>query len=68
MPLGITWLRRAAADVIPWAWGLNGSASVLSSILTIVIAVNFGFDQALVIAALLYLGAGMTICQVDPGT
>jgi hypothetical protein len=61
MPLGITGLRRAAGDIIPWAWGLNGSASVLGSILTIVVAVNFGFDQALAIAALFYLCAGMMI-------
>jgi spermidine synthase len=57
MPLGITWMRRHSSAMIPWAWGLNGSASVLGSILTIVIAVNFGFNQALFLAGIIYLCA-----------
>jgi hypothetical protein len=63
MPLGITWLRKNAAGMIPWAWGLNGSASVMGSILTIVIAVNFGFNQALALAALIYLSAGVLMLR-----
>ena len=54
MPLGIHWLRQHSPEMIPWAWGVNGSASVLGSIMTILIAVNFGFDQALCLAAVLY--------------
>src|SRR4030095_13109348 len=57
MPLGISWLRRMSPALIPWAWGINGAASVLGSILTMVIAVNFGFNQALIVAIGLYISA-----------
>jgi hypothetical protein len=57
MPLGITWLRRTSPALIPWAWGINGAASVLGSILTMVIAVNLGFNQALIVAIGLYITA-----------
>jgi hypothetical protein len=57
MPLGINWLRRTSPVLIPWAWGINGAASVLGSILTMVIAVNLGFNQALIVAIGLYISA-----------
>jgi hypothetical protein len=57
MPMGIKQLRLASPQLIPWAWGMNGSASVLGSILTVLIAVNFGFNQALLVAMALYLFA-----------
>ncbi|MSO22813.1 MAG: hypothetical protein EXQ58_06070 [Acidobacteria bacterium] len=57
MPLGINWLRRTSPALIPWAWGINGAASVLGSILTMVIAVNLGFNQALIMAIGLYITA-----------
>jgi hypothetical protein len=55
MPLGINWLRRTSPALIPWAWGINGAASVLGSILTMVIAVNLGFNLALIVAVGLYI-------------
>ena len=57
MPLGINWLRQTSPALIPWAWGMNGAASVLGSILTMVIAVNLGFNQALIVAIGLYISA-----------
>jgi hypothetical protein len=54
MPLGIHWLKTRSAAMIPWAWGVNGSASVLGSITTVLIAANFGFNQALLVAASFY--------------
>ncbi|MGH9426842.1 MAG: hypothetical protein ACRD2L_11145, partial [Terriglobia bacterium] len=57
MPLGINWLRRTSPVLVPWAWGINGAASVLGSILTMVIAVNLGFNEALILAIGLYITA-----------
>jgi hypothetical protein len=58
MPLGIHRLKIRSAAMVPWAWGVNGSASVLGSIATVLIAANFGFNQALLTAATSYaLGA-----------
>jgi predicted membrane-bound spermidine synthase len=61
MPLGIHWLRNRSPEMIPWAWGVNGSASVLGSIMAILIAINLGFNQALIAAASLYLVAACIV-------
>ncbi len=55
-PLGIRALKEVEMDrYIPWMWGLNGVGSVLGSALTIVIAISFGFAQALLVGAICYL-------------
>ena len=53
-PKGIALLSDRASGLIPWAWGVNGCASVLSSILSVMIAVAFGFSWVLVGAAVAY--------------
>jgi len=55
MPSGIRLLARRAPELIPWAWGVNGAASVLGSVGAIALAMVWGFDQALLVAALVYL-------------
>jgi hypothetical protein len=40
---------------IPWMWGINGVGSVLGSVMTIAIAISFGFTQALLVGAVCYL-------------
>jgi spermidine synthase len=56
-PLG---LRRVATDApgfLPWAWGINGFASVLSAVLATLLAIHFGFSAVIAIAILLYAAA-----------
>jgi hypothetical protein len=55
MPIGIRMLARSAPEIIPWAWGVNGAASVMGSVAALVIAILSGFNQALMIGAGLYL-------------
>jgi len=50
-PLGI---RSIEKELIPWAWGVNGSASVLSPILAILIALFVGYNFVLFLAGLIY--------------
>jgi hypothetical protein len=38
----------------PWAWAINGCASVVGSIVTVIISMNFGFVAVLVVAAITY--------------
>jgi len=55
-PLGIRALKeREMERDIPWMWGINGVGSVLGSAFTIVIAISFGFAQALLLGAICYL-------------
>ncbi len=50
-PLG---LRRLASEDVPWAWGVNGTASVIASMLATLVAVHFGFSVLVLLAAALY--------------
>jgi len=51
-PLGIRSLKEMGmGNHIPWMWGVNGASSVLGSVATILIAISFGFTQALIISA-----------------
>lgn len=54
-PLGIRLLKeRNMDDQIPWMWGVNGVSSVFGSVLTIVVAISFGFREALPLSASCY--------------
>ncbi len=53
-PLGIHLVRRASAPLIPWAWGVNGFASVIGSVLSIMIAQSYGFRWVLLLAVTVY--------------
>lgn len=54
-PLGIRLVTRTNEPLVPWAWGVNGCASVLGSILSVMLAQSFGFAWVMVIAVLVYL-------------
>jgi SAM-dependent methyltransferase len=56
MPFPLALRRLAATDraAIPWAWGINGTASVLSSMLATLVAVHYGFSILVALAAALY--------------
>ncbi len=54
-PAGIRLTGRIAPGLVPWAWGVNGCASVLSSILAVMIAVSYGFSAVLFIGGAAYV-------------
>ena len=60
-PLGLRRLASADAAAIPWAWGINGTASVLSSMLATLVAVHFGFSVLVAFAAALYVLAALGV-------
>jgi len=60
-PAGIRLMGRDVPDMIAWAWGINGCASVLSSILACMVALQFGFSWVLGSAAAVYLLAFLAI-------
>jgi hypothetical protein len=55
MPAGIRLLATAAPGLVPWAWGVNGAASVLGSVGAIALAMMVGFNATLLAGAILYL-------------
>lgn len=60
-PLGLAVVAPSSEEAVPWAWGINGVASVIGSILVIVLAIGEGFGRALVWAAGLYLFAALVL-------
>ncbi|MSR75756.1 MAG: hypothetical protein EXS14_09850 [Planctomycetes bacterium] len=60
MPSGLRLLAAQRAELVPWAWGVNGVASVAGSILAIVLAMATGFTGVLVLAAALYALAALS--------
>ena len=53
-PLGLARTAEGAPSLVPWAWGVNGCASVVAAILATMLAIHFGFGAVVVLAALLY--------------
>jgi hypothetical protein len=53
-PAGIRLTGRIAPALVPWAWAVNGCASVLSSILAVMIAISYGFSRVLIAGGLAY--------------
>ncbi|MEO0651453.1 MAG: hypothetical protein AAFZ65_12330, partial [Planctomycetota bacterium] len=61
-PLGLERLKGLAPRLVPWALGVNGGASVVASILCIVIAMEAGFRVVSLLAVAAYgLGALMQL-------
>jgi SAM-dependent methyltransferase len=59
-PAGIRILGERDASLIPWAWAVNGCFSVLSPLLTIMLAMVLGFRFVLWLGAAAYLLAFLT--------
>lgn len=53
-PLGLARTAGRAPALVPWAWGVNGCASVVAAILATMLAIHFGFTVVVVLAVLLY--------------
>ena len=53
-PVGLKRVSGIAPDFIPWAWGINGFASVMSASLATVLAIEFGFTVVIMLAIGLY--------------
>ncbi|MGI9225196.1 MAG: SAM-dependent methyltransferase, partial [Woeseiaceae bacterium] len=54
-PLGLNRTAKTAPDFIPWAWGLNGFASVVSAVLATLLAISFGFTAVILAALVCYV-------------
>jgi hypothetical protein len=53
-PMALAKISQTAPALIPWAWGINGCASVISAILATLIAMQFGFTVLIFLAVVLY--------------
>jgi len=58
-PLGLRMLEKKAGGLVPWAWGVNGFASVSAAPLSVMLSMSYGFGYVMAAAAFLYLVAGI---------
>ncbi|GAB3736287.1 hypothetical protein GCM10028862_20790 [Luteimonas pelagia] len=54
-PLALARLAREAPAFVPWAWGINGCASVVAAIGALLLAIEVGLRATLAIALALYV-------------
>jgi hypothetical protein len=54
-PSGLALISRERASLVPWAFGVNGGASVLASVIAILGAMAGGFSLVFVVAGAAYL-------------
>lgn len=54
-PEGIRRVAQHGKDAVPWMWGVNGGATVLGSVLAIILAMAANFTTVFVIAACGYV-------------
>jgi spermidine synthase len=60
-PIGLNRVADSAPDFIPWAWGINGFASVMSASLATLLAIAFGFTTVVLLALGIYATAAAII-------
>lgn len=58
-PIVLARLRETMPDFVPWAWGVNGAASVLAAVLAALLAMAFGFGTVALLALVCYLAAAV---------
>ena len=63
-PRALARLRGLDPDLVPWAWGVNGCASVVGAVLATGLAVHLGQSYAIGAAALLYAAAAVALTRM----
>jgi hypothetical protein len=53
-PIGLKYLNGHNNTLIPWAWGINGCFSVISTVLATIIAVEAGYFWVMLLASMAY--------------
>jgi hypothetical protein len=66
-PAGLELLRRADPQLVPWAWAVNGVASVAATVLAVILGIQLGFTRVAVIAAGIYaIGTLSLVSSLPP--
>jgi hypothetical protein len=60
-PWGLRALERTDPRLVPWAWGTNGFASVVSAVAAVLLAMEIGFSGVMYLGLALYLVASLVL-------
>ena len=53
-PTGMARLAATSGNTIPWAWAINGFASVVGAVLATLLAIHLGFAAVILLAVMIY--------------
>jgi len=67
-PAAMSSLGSRARILLPWAWAVNGTASVAGSLGAVLVAMNYGYTATLAAGAALYAVALAVTGGLDSGT
>ncbi len=60
-PSGLRMLAKRSPGIVPWAWGINGCASVTGAVIAKCLTVSIGFRLLMFAACLLYVLAALCL-------
>jgi spermidine synthase len=61
LPTGVRAALRLGPAIVAWGWGLNGGASVVGSVLAVLLAMNVGFTLSLLVGVMVYVLAALVL-------
>jgi hypothetical protein len=67
VPVALEHLKQTAPALVPWAWGVNGLASVMAPVLGAAFAMTWGIGALFLSAIPFYLVAGLVAPGLDAG-
>ena len=65
-PLGLGRVSECAPGLVPWAWGINGCASVVAAVMASLLAMHVGFASVLALALGLYTATPLLLSLGRP--
>lgn len=67
LPTGVRVASRLGPSIVAWGWGLNGGASVIGSVLAVLLAMNLGFTVSLALGVAVYALSALALPRLaDP--
>ncbi|MBI2619041.1 MAG: spermidine synthase-like protein [Ignavibacteriales bacterium] len=60
-PLGLRRLNEISKSQVPWAWGINGATAVVGGSLSVLLLVEVGSTNVLLLASFFYAAASLVI-------
>jgi hypothetical protein len=65
-PTGLELLRRVEPRLVPWAWAVNGVASVAATVLAVILGIELGFTRVALLAAGIYAVGTLSLVSALP--
>ncbi len=65
-PRGLSRLEGVAPELVPWAWGINGTVSVISAAASALLSLSAGFSFVILLGAACYAAAALLTGRSTP--